>query len=126
MQLLGVSKLFWKVEPMAHVSVTINNHDFSIACDDGQEAHLSRLASYIDKRIDELVASIGQVGNERLLVMVSLLGADELSDVYAEIDSMRNQDQRVSARLNAEEAHSSSIEILAQRIEAIAESIERT
>ncbi len=121
-----VSKLFWKVEPLAHVSVTINNHDFSIACDDGQEAHLSRLASYVDKRIGELVASIGQVGNERLLVMVSLLVADELSDVYAEIDSMRNQNQGASARLQAEEVYSSSMEMLAQRIEAIAESIEQT
>jgi cell division protein ZapA len=111
---------------MAHVSVTINNHDFSIACDDGQEAHLSRLASYVDKRIGELVASVGQVGNERLLVMVCLLVADELSDVYAEIDSMRNQDQGASARLQAEEVLGGSIKMLAQRIEAIAESIERT
>ena len=111
---------------MAHVSVTINGHDFSIACDDGQEAHLSRLASYVDKRVGELVASIGQAGNERLLVMVCLLIADELSDVYAEIDSLRNQDQGASARLQAEEMLGGSMELLAQRIEAIAESMERT
>jgi hypothetical protein len=58
--------------------------------------------------------------------MVCLLVADELSDVYAEIDSMRNQDQGASARLQAEEVLGGSIKMLAQRIEAIAESIERT
>ena len=110
---------------MAHVSIKINNHDFSIACDDGQEAHLSRLASYVDKRVGELVASVGQVGNERLLVMGCLLIADELSDVYSEIDLMKAQGKGASARIQAEEVLGGSIEILAQRIHTIAESIER-
>ena len=65
---------------MALVTVTINGRDYEIACDDGQEAHLSRLGTYVDKRIGELVAAVGQVGGARLLVMASLLLADELSD----------------------------------------------
>jgi len=46
---------------MAHVTVTINDKRYQISCDDGQEAHLSRLGAYVDKRIDELVAAVGQV-----------------------------------------------------------------
>ena len=41
---------------MAQVTVTINGRDYEVACDDGQEAHLTRLGTYVDKRIGELVA----------------------------------------------------------------------
>ena len=58
---------------MAHVTVTINGRQYQVACDDGQEAHLSRLGKYVDNRVQELVAAVGQAGDARLLVMVSLL-----------------------------------------------------
>ena len=68
---------------MAQVNITINNRKYQVACDDGQEAHLTRLGSYVDKRLNELIAAVGQVGEARLLVMVSLLLTDELSDLYS-------------------------------------------
>ena len=66
---------------MAQVSVTINDRKYQITCEDGQEAHLTRLGNYVDKRLKELVAAVGQVGDAQLLVMVSLLVTDELSEV---------------------------------------------
>ena len=51
---------------MAKVSVTINKRKYEIACDDGQEAHLVRLAQYVDRRVDELVAAVGQERVDRL------------------------------------------------------------
>ena len=110
---------------MAQVTVTINGKDYQVACDDGQEAHLSRLGSYVDNRIGELTAAVGQVGDARLLVMVSLLLADELSDVYAELEVARTADAGASAMLSAEESLSAGIEDLAMRIETIAESLEQ-
>ena len=68
---------------MAQVKVSINGRDYQIACDDGQEEHLSQLGQYVDKRVKELVSAVGQVGDSRLLVMVSLLIADELAETYA-------------------------------------------
>ena len=109
---------------MAHVTVTINGRKYDIACDDGQEAHLMRLGTYIDKRVGELVAAVGNVGDARLLVMVSLLVADELSDAYAEMDQLRKGNSGVAARLEAEEAMGSSLERLAERIEDIAARLE--
>ena len=58
---------------MAQITVSINNRVYEIACDDGQEEHLARLGTYIDSKVTELAASIGQVGDARLLVMASLL-----------------------------------------------------
>jgi len=108
---------------MAQVTVTINERKYQITCEDGQEAHLTRLGSYVDKRLGELVAAVGQVGDAQLLVMVSLLVTDELSDLYSEMEVLRS-DEGVAARLDAEEGISSSIERLAERLEKIAEKIE--
>lgn len=110
---------------MAHVSVSINGRKYDIACDDGQEAHLLRLGKYIDKRIGELIAAVGQVGDARLLVMASLLVADELSDAYAELETLRSADTGVAARLDLEETLSADLEALAERIEAVAEELEQ-
>ncbi len=108
---------------MAQVSVTINERKYQITCEDGQEAHLVRLGDYVDKRLGELVAAVGQVGDAQLLVMVSLLVADELSDLYAEMEVLKS-DEGASARLDAEEGLSVNIEKLAERIEKMADSIE--
>ena len=110
---------------MAQVSVTINGRKYPIACDDGQEAHLSRLAAYVDRRIGELVAAVGQVGDAHLLVMASLLVADELSDAYTEIESPGTADDDSSTRRQTEENLANRMDSLANRIEGIAERLER-
>ena len=52
---------------MAQVSVTINGRGYDISCDDGQETHLFHLAEEVDRRVASLVASVGQIGDARLL-----------------------------------------------------------
>ena len=72
---------------MANVNIKFNGKEFLLSCDDGQEEHLLRLGKYVDKRLNELIAAVGQVGEARLLVMVSLLLTDELSDLYSKKES---------------------------------------
>ncbi len=72
---------------MAQVEISINGRNYQIACDDGQETHLAQLGEYVDRRVKELVAAVGQVGDSRLLVMVALLIADELAETYAPLTS---------------------------------------
>lgn len=110
---------------MGQVNVEINGRKYQIACDDGQEAHLARLGSYVDNRVGELIAAVGQIGDARLLVMVSLLVADELSDAYAELEVARKADDGASALLTAEEKLSVKMDGIAGRIESIAESFEQ-
>jgi cell division protein ZapA len=107
---------------MGQVTVSINERRYEIACDDGQEAHLTRLSKYIDKRVAELVASVGQIGDARLLVMASLLIADELSEVYTELENERSGNQGAPVPTSAAPA----IESLANRLEKIAERLEQT
>ena len=66
--------------------------------------HLTRLAQYVDNRVGELVAAVGRrVGDNRLLVMASLLIADELSDAYGELETLRESNQGIAKRMEAEE-----------------------
>lgn len=109
---------------MSQVTVTINNRDYQVACDAGQEEHLSRLGEYVDKRARELTAAVGQVGDARLLVMVSLLVADELSDLYADIESMKT-DAGIAARMDTDQNLCQAFDSLAERIESIAERLEQ-
>jgi len=111
---------------MAQVTVTINDRRYNVACDDGQEAHLSRLGGYIDRRVGELVAAVGQIGDAKLLVMVSLLVADELSDAYAEMETLKSGGKGAAAAAEAEGRLGESLEKLSSRIESIAESLEQT
>ncbi len=110
---------------MGQVTVSVNGRDYQIACDDGQETHLKKLAQYLDQRIDELVAAVGQPGESRLLLMASLLVVDELWDAFREIDRLRNADGAAATRVAAEEALAGAIESMAERIERIAHSLEQ-
>ncbi|NKB22433.1 MAG: cell division protein ZapA [Alphaproteobacteria bacterium] len=108
---------------MAQVDVAINGKSYRIACDDGQEDHLLQLAAFVDKRIQELVASVGQIGDARLLVMASLLISDELSETYSNLNSTDDGSANDEAA-EAEQALAQTTEALAQRIELIAEKLE--
>lgn len=110
---------------MAQVAVTINNRSYRIACDDGQEEHLQRLAQFVDKKVSELVASVGQIGDTRLLVMASLLVADELSDAYAEVERMKTSGGGGISSAE-EDALVSTIEGYAKKLEDIAARLEHT
>jgi cell division protein ZapA len=76
---------------MAQVSVTVNGRSYEISCDDGQEAHLFRLAEVIDRWVASLVASVGQVGEARLLLLASLLLADQIQDLRNELAALKGE-----------------------------------
>ncbi len=100
---------------MAQVDVAINGRSYRVACDDGQEDHLRQLAEYVDRRVMELVESVGQIGEARLVVMASLLIADELSESFASLEAGDPE---------AEEKLAQATESVAERIETIAAGLE--
>ena len=63
---------------MAHVSVTINGRQYRMACEDGQENHLIWLSGDLDRRIGQLRAQFGEIGDMRLTMMAALTVGDEL------------------------------------------------
>lgn len=66
---------------MSQVTVIINGREYRMACEDGQETHLMRLAKDIDQRIEQLRGNFGEIGDTRLTVMAALTLADELVEI---------------------------------------------
>lgn len=63
---------------MAQVTITINSREYGIACDDGQEARILKLAAILDQKARQLTAGGGQINENMLLAMSGLLLADDL------------------------------------------------
>ncbi len=105
---------------MAQVDVVINSRSYRIACDEGQDEHLKKLASYVDNRMQGLISDVGQVGDTRLLVMVSLLIADELSETLNVLD----REEVVAEKSPTVDNFTQTMENLAKRIEVIAAQLE--
>lgn len=66
---------------MAGVTIQINEREYGIACGDGEEGNILRLAAVLDEKAKMLKKSVGQINENHLLAMVGLLVADELQDL---------------------------------------------
>jgi cell division protein ZapA len=92
---------------MPLVNVLINGHAYTVACDDGEEEHLRDLAQFFDKRVREMVSSVGQVGDSRLLLLAGLVVSDELAEALGRLEEIEMEIARALDRA-------------AERVEAIA------
>ena len=105
---------------MPEISLNINERNYQVTCDEGQEAHLRKLASHLDERIVGLVGAVGQVGEGRLLVMASLMVADELFEAYKENHALKAANGGAAQEGTGTGAAAAALETCAQRIETIA------
>lgn len=103
---------------MAEVALNINGRVYHMACDDGQEPQLLKLAAVVSDRVTTLVREVGQVGDARLLLMASLLMADEYGEMKSQLASLRTE--TVETVDESEEALADGLESLAERVEQVA------
>jgi cell division protein ZapA len=119
---------------MPQVSVTINGRQFRMACENGEEAHLTRLAEDLDQRISRLRARFGEIGDTRLTVMAALTLADELSETKekaqrteAEIAALRDASVVSADRADSTQAAiAAALNSAAERIETITRRLNQT
>lgn len=114
---------------MAEVNVTINGRSYGIACDDGQEARVKALATYVDQRLKD-IARAGAASNEsHLLVLTSIVMADEIMDLkdgrLAEPTASAIEPGSIRMTEEEEEAIISAIDHLAARIDSIAGNLQK-
>jgi cell division protein ZapA len=119
---------------MAHVTVTINAKSYTLACDDGEEKHLTGLAREIDRRVAKLKADLGQGDETRLMLMAGLTVADDLvlanervQELEEELAGLKNEflgpeSKNATERANAvdEDKLATLLESAARRMEDIA------
>ena len=118
---------------MAHVSVTINGRQYRMACEDGQENHLIWLSGDLDRRIGQLRAQFGEIGDMRLTMMAALTVADELVEAGKRLRRLEEelaslQDARAVATERAQAtqaAVAAALNSAAERIERVIKGLNR-
>jgi len=111
---------------MGQVSVTLNGRNYRLECSEGEEAHLTELAEYLGSHVDEMRRKFGQVGDDRLILMASLVVTDELWELRREIETMKTTlaEARRDKSASDETAKHAQADLSA-RVEAAAERLER-
>jgi cell division protein ZapA len=112
---------------MSHINVTINGRQYRMACEEGQEVRLLKLAENLESRVENLRGKFGEIGDARLTVMAALTVCDELLDANARIRTLEEElgtlrDVRAAA---VDRAKATQVAV-ANALNSAAERIERT
>lgn len=76
---------------MANVSIKFNNKDYILSCDDGQEESLKKLTEYLNKKYVKLEKKLGNLGENKLLLITSIEVIDEFFEVKKKIYEQKNK-----------------------------------
>ncbi|MRG54972.1 cell division protein ZapA [Phyllobacterium sp. YR620] len=76
---------------MATVTVTIDGKAYRMACDEGQEQHLTGLAERFDQYVTHLKSSFGEIGDLRLTVMAGIMVMDEFNELQMRVKGLDNE-----------------------------------
>ena len=107
---------------MSMVDITFNGRKHQVQCGDGEEPRLRRLAAYVDSCAGKLLHQHGQIADAKVLLLTSLLIADELSDAYEEIKRLKAQAADQERR--AEEEAAQALDQVTRRLEQLAANLE--
>ncbi len=119
---------------MANVNIKFNGKEYLLSCDDGQEESLKKLVTFLDKKYLELKEKLGNIGENKLLLITSIKLIDEhfdlkrrIGDQKKKLDNLSNKFKELKT-LAIEYKDNKEIEIhdLNEKIDAIKKNIEET
>ena len=83
---------------MANVNIKFNGKDFLLSCDDGQEEHLEELANHLGNKFDKLKSDLGNIGENKLLLITSIKIMDEYFETKKKIDINRKEIKNITEK----------------------------
>ena len=116
---------------MAQVTVTIDGKAYRMACEEGQEDHLTDLATRFDNYVGHLKGQFGEIGDLRITVMAGIMVMDEISeltrriaDLESELGALRNSSDTVlAANARTEENLAAALSEVTSRIRGITDKL---
>ena len=118
---------------MANVNITFNGKEFLLSCDDGQEEHLQELAEQMNKNFTSLKSELGNIGENKLLLISSIKVMDEYFETKKKIEEKKKELNDLSNKFKElrslvyhyRDNKDKEIEVLKQNQESFKEEIEK-
>jgi len=83
---------------MANVSIKFNGKEFLLSCEDGQEEHLEELLIQINQKFNELKNNLGNLGENKLLLITAVKVMDEYYETKKKVDQKKNELRDLSSK----------------------------
>ena len=83
---------------MANVSIKFNNKEFLLSCEDGQEEHLEELLIQINKKFNDLKNNLGNLGENKLLLITAVKIMDEYYETKKNVDKKKDELNELSKK----------------------------
>ena len=83
---------------MANVNIKFNNKDYLLSCDDGQEESLKRLTKFLDQKYLELKDKLGNIGENKLLLITTIKLIDEYFDLKQKVSNQKLKLDEISSK----------------------------
>jgi len=85
---------------MANVNIKFNNKDYLLSCDDGQEESLKSLTKYLDKKYGEIKDKLGNIGENKLLLITTIQLIDEYFDLKQRVSKQKTKIDELAKKFN--------------------------
>tara|TARA_Y100000741_G_scaffold327640_1_gene280376 strand:- start:1415 stop:1861 length:447 start_codon:yes stop_codon:yes gene_type:complete len=83
---------------MANVNIKFNGKEFLLSCDNGQEEHLEELSLHLNNKFNDLKNSLGNIGENKLLLITSITVMDEYFETKKKIKEQKNEIKDIKER----------------------------
>ena len=83
---------------MANVNIKFNNKDYLLSCDKGQEENLKKLANHLDSKYNELKKNLGNIGENKLLLITSIQMVDDYFDLFQKVENTKDNFEKLSTK----------------------------
>tara|TARA_B100001121_G_C18682193_1_gene619132 strand:+ start:370 stop:816 length:447 start_codon:yes stop_codon:yes gene_type:complete len=83
---------------MANVNIKFNNKDYLLSCDDGQEESLKKLTKFLDNKYSELKEKLGNIGENKLLLITTIQLIDEYFDLKEKVTKQKIKLDEISKK----------------------------
>ena len=112
---------------MANVNIKFNNKDYLLSCDEGQEESLKELAKHLDTKYNELKDNLGNIGENKLLLITAIKIIDDYFDLFKKSKNNKSHFEKLSIKfkelrslaINYKEEKEKEIEKLKNELGAI-------
>ena len=83
---------------MGNINIKFNNKDYLLSCDEGQEESLRELAKHLDSKYNELKESLGNIGENKLLLITTIKTIDDYFDLFKKSKSTKGDFEKLSIK----------------------------